>query len=1164
MPTLLDDGKTPGLRVIGGAGLASLVPALVERVRARNDPFAPLVVAVPNREVQVFAQDAIARALGVCMHIEMTTIERAVTEHARAAGVPLRAWSARTLARALLFVVEDARARDDELWRSVRPLVEAVAPTHDGLAHSVDAAARSGAALDVARATRFALHMAHLFVSAHATHPSHVVALARGDRGAPADPRRAWQGALLSRATRIEGAPASHGFSSEIARALVDGEAHAPLSLVTFGHASMSPLERALVCALAERAPVWCLHDGVVPADANVDGESFLARSLVAARETRDALTARASMFSVVDDVEGERARPLDALAAALGRAPGALVDDALRARVRVVGAPGPGREAEIVAGAIWDHVRSHAGARFTDVNVVSARYERQIAWLEDRFARFHGLRHTTPPGGRASRLLDVATALLDLGESGFSRDRVLDVLTHPCCRASDALTDASARASDAGIFLGRDGDDEELVYLNGAPRFHWEQGLSRLAFSTWLDGASTIGEGKAALSSIALAPGARPGARALHAWATSLLADLDALRVLALPGATWARVLEDLFRTVLAPRDGGDGAHWAALLGAVRALADVDDAVPPLGAPRPGAIALVDDDPTPFGFSAAIALVKDGLAAGGGRKGHFGAEGAPISRLHENRGVPFSLVVVTGMDERAFPGRDVVDPLDPRLAWGAPPTTRPARALAFAQAVLSAKDALVVTYDAHDPARDAALSPSPLVLELVHALGGLPLLRAPLDAHDATEGVLSTLAHDEGARRRTDARALRDALLPALASADGAIDTGLRAWQRVFEDDAGVRARAAVLAPPAAPLTVDRGARSLSLFTFTDVLKDDVDARAAGRGLKGFGLAPDEERAVSHEPFSVDERAAHALARAAIPALLVESPRARPSDPQIDDAVWRALSAADLRGELPFGPLRAPDVEEQVRAHVDAILTKIDEAGGFARGFDALVTLGPPRRDTTGRRALPLLALPSTAGAPSVVVRHERGLLFGPPDDRLLVELSASRSAASGDPEYRQRIEILLFVAAGEIAPSSRVSTRVLGLGRSHGQGVFHAPTLDEARAFLSSLAAMLDGPLDAPLFPLRRVEPRLATLLAAIDDDGAPARERDEIARAVIDDIARPEPDDDVNARLKKTSFGPGPALRARDGFRLPSVDEVHALARARFALLHAMARP
>ncbi len=1126
------------------------MPELIAELRTRPDPYERPLICLPNREVQSWVKNEVAEALGVCMNFEFVSIERALSLVAREHGVDGEQWSAPALARAILASLEQAKAADEGVWRVVGPLLEPVAPTTDGIAHEVPP---PSAANRDRRAYRFAAHLARLLLGYSNSHPELLPAWRRGE-GAPND-HAAWQAELWRAANRMAHESGRERLTPvELARRLPS--AVSQRQILVFGYAYLAPMERALLRELADRTVVQVFLDVTLrDEEQHGDGAAPLARWAHAAKLTD------ADVRATADDVReaaGDHPRTsasLETLRRALG---GHAVDTAEIGEVlQVFGAPGPRREAEVVAGAVWNRLVSAANDRLSDVAVYSAQYEAQVAWLEDRFAASHRLLHSTPHGGRASRMLDVAVELLELPERGARRDAVLSVLTHECFRGRREADSFSTLAASAGIYLGLDQGDEELQYLEGLPRFHWDQGLARLQLGTLVDGETSVSCAEADLNSTDL-PWARESAAQLHAWASSLLADLHTISTWMLSGTGWARVLEDVVRTYLAPRNDADGTHWAALLGAVRALATVDDVAPKHHDSVEPDIALGGSEVAAFSYPVAVEMVRDQLGTHGGARGQFLTNGVAVTRLIKNRAVPFKTVFITGLGEGRYPTRELTDPLDVRGAPGSgiPPrevTNRQLQELSFLQALLSAEQSVVLTWTSKDTERDADLAPSALVEELCDAVPGLSPKLAPLFAHGGDESAVFGSAHDPTSGLRRDAQNLRleiDAAVEAETKASSSYLPSLASWQEQTSAD-DVQSRAAIAAPPTTSSPTDRlsTVQRLTMWSFINFLKDPVEATAQRLGLSPWTTNHDEEALVDTEPFSVDKQTSWAICRDVLRYLFDAHRDARPSAADIRTASLDLIERRQRDGVLPHGALMPPDAVEYVIERADLVVSRLEDKGAFSRGYDGIVVLGPGRSRWPGRRSRRALSL--NVGDTRVEITHERGCLFGPPENRLLVELSAKTGAVrEPDPDFRQRIEMLLLLLAGEIEERSVVrGVFVSGTGSLSGDD-YQLPTVADARAYLEGLVRAMSTTDHARVLPLEA----LGDITELVALARAPRRKADRAGsyRAVRDVIAR------TWRHREDEAAAQGGALRSRNGLLPPSEDELYSMVGSRFGPL------
>lgn len=1153
----LPSAATKGLKLVLGAGLSSLMPALIAQLRTRQDPYERPYLCVPDREVQSWVKNQVAEALGVCMNYELTSVERALIGIARQQGVVDEVWSPLALSRALLVALVEERSEGGRAWDTLGPLLEPVAPTSDGVEHQPPSE-RSPASRE-RRAYRFASHLARLLLGYATTHPGLLESWARDDEpsSSTASSTLAWQADLWRRALRLASERGVAMCAPEtLVERLPSTVSGAPL--VVFGYAYLSPLERHIVRGLSSRMQVTCYLDTVVRDDERGAAPSVpLRRWSAPATVTSEALKATAAEVTTLPSAPADHRSPLGRLRVCLATPGEDPSDEELGDALVVVGAPGARREAEVVADHVWERLATVPDQRLSDVAVYSAQYEAQIPWLEDRFAAQHRLLHSAPHGGRSSRLLDVAVELLELPEQGARRDAVLAVLTHACFRGRLEAGSYSGLTAAAGIYLGLDGEDPELRYLEGAPRFHWQQGLSRLQLGALMEGTTAVSVNGVELVSTEL-PWARDDVQQLHAWASSLLSDLHSLRGWKLSGAAWARVLEDVVRTYLAPRNDSDGTHWAALLAAVRALEAADRVAPRVTGPDDSPLPAAPDDAAPFGYAIAVEMVRDQLGTLGGAKGQFLTNGVAVTRLVKNRGVPFRSVFISGLGEGLYPSRETVDPLDVRGTPGVASsevTNRQLKELAFVQSVLSAREQLVLSWTSKDTAKDAPLAPSPLIEELCDVMPALKPLRQPLTAHEG-----DGLRHDAHAARRADARALRlelDDVVEEKTGAPAAFLPSLAAWQETLSDENRLYRRTGIR--PLQETSVGEGplktVQRLSMWDLKAFLQDPIEAAAARLGLKGWNINRDQEALVETEPFTVEKRARWLIARDVLGRCFFEHPSAAPSEEQVEECVLAELAAQQAAGALPHGALLPPDVFEYLQERVFSVVTCLDEHGAFARGYDGIIGLGPGKTRWPGRRSVRPLVL--DVDDRKVELTSERGCVFGARDNRLVVELGGSANPVRRpDADFRQRIELLLLLLADEIEENTVVrAVWVTGEGKPSVTD-YRVPTRDDARPFLTTLIRAMNDPEHARVLPLDALD----DLNGLVELARAPERtaERGEAYRRVWGSIART-----WRHREQEPEAYEG-ALRSRNGLLPPTSDELFELIAARFGPLVDMEGP
>jgi len=290
----------------------------------------------------------------------------------------------------------------------------------------------------------------------------------------------------------------------------------------------------------------------------------------------------------------------------------------------------------------------------------------------------------------------------------------VLDLLALEPLRRARGLTDAAvetlhAWVHDAGIRWGLDGRHRADV---GQPQLEtntWRWGLGRL-----LLGWAAPGDGRRRLNDVLPYPpaGAEPAVAGALADFVALLERWRARLVPArhdLDG--WAEELAAFGAELFG--DGPEAADERLLVEtALGRMADVAR-----GAGYAGAV----------GLDTVTGLVAESLAEEPMPRGFL--EGAiTVCAPVPMRAIPFRVVALAGMNDGAFPGTDRPPGFD--LAARAPRLgdnpRREADRLLFLEALLCARERLIITWTGRDPRTDAGRPPSVVVSELLDALAAM------------------------------------------------------------------------------------------------------------------------------------------------------------------------------------------------------------------------------------------------------------------------------------------------------------------------------------------------------------------------------------------------------------------------------------------------------
>jgi exodeoxyribonuclease V gamma subunit len=744
---------------------------------------------------------------------------------------------------------------------------------------------------------------------------------------------------------------------------------------------------------------------------------------------------------------------------------------------VTVLACPSVRRELEVVGSEIVRLLAADPTLRATDVAVlVAGEPDAYLAQLPAVWSSLGGepsapdqpapglpfhvvdsqLASLTAQGGRVG---EAALALLALPLGRFTRRELLGFMTHPCVLARHRHVDPAdwvQWAERLGVVHGADADDHHGTYLEGTDQFHWDQGILRLALGGFMCGdrpgqpATPVDLTGRKLLPEEVSDDRQASAATFALLARSLIADARWLREQALPLARWAEVLDALLATYVTAADEP----------AARELGRIRNQVSDLAG--------LDLDGRPVEYREVVELVRHGLGALVGDRGEPLAHGVMVAPLAPMRPLPFRAVFVLGLAEGAFPASDPPSPIDLRD----PPragevSARDRDRVAFLDAVLAARDHLVLSYVALEPASGEPIAPSPVVLELADALapyvgadsGAAALaritVRHPLHRWDAAYDAPALTPSPAPARLRER----RSALLRA------AIGDHLRARGYAYPSPDRLRelfVRAPALAPLARELLLDpatAGAQPdddapirLSLATVRKFLEAPIQAWASA--VLRIGELPDEELIdKSDEPFDFDPAGRAAVLRDTLAAVLGAGGAPVP----VAEAHAAAIAARARRGGAPVGVFGAV-AEEKDRALVETWRAAIEPFAGGARR----VAFG---RSLAGDAQIqPAIALAVDLGG-----RPRRIEVVGDTELLLSGEVATSLVIAPAKKVTRRhtlRGAIDHVALAAAAAPGGgAIAHRTIALDGTGGMHVVdHAAwTPDDARAFLAALVGEL-----------------------------------------------------------------------------------------------------
>lgn len=917
-------------RAVHGNRVELLLGALMEALPP-TDPFAPTTIVVGSHLVSRWLTRELAMARGIAAGLELVTFDSFV-ERVWAGDEAAREANIVALDKAQLAAALASVLADDDLVRTLPAVASYLAAAPDG-------GDRAGP-----RRVQLAEHVAMLVWNYALTRPDWMPALLAGrvpdelasdiapENLAAVRATAKWQAALLGAAMEKAGC----------GKPGVD-------------RADLRGSERRSLCSPVPTLP-WARKRAGLGAPrldkpVFVFGVSFLLRSQLEAL-TDLATTTDVTVFlldpcaQLWDDVSGRakaesRVDPLplalwgratrDTLGALVERTAGdlddafdepteiltareALLADVLQrqlptgavekpAGVRVLACPDPRRELEIVAAEIRALLDADPSLHAREVGVwIASNAERYLAQAPAAFEAVGVPSHLIDaPIDDRGRIAEAVLALLELPTGAMARRDLLRVMTHPAVLAGHTHVDAEdwvRWTEKLGIVHGANHEAHKDTYLADHPgRFHWDQGVRRLALGAFMiGGPDALERGAVRIGGLDVAPEEiRPEQHASAATYALLVRSLcsDAAWLLQHEATLteWATVFVALVDSYLArPTE--------------EASRDVERVRSMLAG-----LAHVDLDGRKIGFREAREHAARRLVSARANRGEPLAAGVMIAPLQAMRALPFRVVFVVGLDEGAFPAGDQQSPLDVRhepRAGDISPRDRDRHA--FFEVLLGARDSLSLSYVAVEAKSGQALGPSSVVLELADALA--PYLgaasskaaleqlttRFPLHRFSAPDAKLPPAVTRERWAIRT-----RDALRAHLRAAghpvpdeDGMLALLADPHLAELRSALGIVEAPATLPPPP-PI------RPLSLANVRKFLEAPVQAWA--QSVLGLDeVADDTELEHSDEPFHVDKPARAVLLREVLAAQL-RDPSASAEERYL--AVVRDL---ELRGQFPVG----------------------------------------------------------------------------------------------------------------------------------------------------------------------------------------------------------------------------------------------------------------
>ncbi len=320
---------------------------------------------------------------------------------------------------------------------------------------------------------------------------------------------------------------------------------------------------------------------------------------------------------------------------------------------------------------------------------------------------------------------------LLRAADRPFSRKDVFEILENPCVRAALGVTREMLEvwrewASRLGVFHGFDAAHLGRRNLPESTRFTWHQALARIRLGRWTDDPEA--SGPFGPPHVDLHTGGLAGER--FSWAVeALFRGLDAVARGAPSATEWrGRLLGLMDRFLAIPDDlGGEQPVRSRIVEVLDRLADPRVGLDAIARAAAGGEREPAPPRAPEARAAGLPLatvrtyLEDALGAVPCGRGGYLTHGVTVASLQPMRPVPFRQIYILGLGEGCFPGIADASTLDLRAhRRRIGDTSRPdADRHLFLETVLSARERLVLSYNAEDLRKDERKFPGSLVQQL-------------------------------------------------------------------------------------------------------------------------------------------------------------------------------------------------------------------------------------------------------------------------------------------------------------------------------------------------------------------------------------------------------------------------------------------------------------
>lgn len=642
------------------------------------------------------------------------------------------------------------------------------------------------AGADASKRYALARRIASRFDEYRLYRPELLLAWEAGESAGPDSPHVPWQAALWRRLT--DGASPMH-FARWFMQTVTFLEqtpaapAELPARVAVFGVSTLPPLFVRLLHALARFVPVTCYvltpsASGWQHGEARHPLEESFGGT---ARELLAILTAQGAPvehLASVSPATSLLARVQQAVRGGQSLATPKASIDANDRSLLVHDCHSPVRELEVLRDQLLDAFAADPSLRPHDVLVMVPDVERYAPLAGIVFGDPHARAQKGDPERIAIpyRLADRALArdasaaqalamLLDLVGSRFPASAVLDLLTlAPVQRAAgispSQLDQITAWVQDAAIRWGRDGLDRGAHDLPSLEDFTWRQGLDRLLAGYATGRVDALVEGVLPVAGDTIGEAELLGA--FVEWVDGIFSRIERLRA---PRAlaAWSAALQEILAWLVRPDTPAEQTAYDRVNRELVQLA------------RTAGDQLGEAAARPVPFEVARRWLGTALSGDQHDTG-FLTGGLTLCAMKPMRAIPFKVIAMLGLDDRAFPRRerraafDCIE-LAPRAGDRNPKADD--RQL-FLDTLLCAESRLMLSWVGHSQQNNAEIAPSVVLSELLDLLDAefagardhvlVPHALQPFNPVYFTETDSRRFSFDERwARSMTAARARRE-----------------------------------------------------------------------------------------------------------------------------------------------------------------------------------------------------------------------------------------------------------------------------------------------------------------------------------------------------------------------------------------------------------------